>query len=408
MSRTNEPGGSRNAMDVATIAEEMRAIRRHLHQNPETAFSEFGTSALVASRLKDWGYDVTEGVAGTGVVGTLRIGSGRASIGLRADMDALRITEETGLPHASVKDGVMHACGHDGHTAMLLGAACNLAQTRNFTGTVHLFFQPAEEIGHDSGGERMVKEGLFERFPCDAVFGMHTHPGLPVGHFLTKAGPFMAAADKMVITIDGVGGHAGRPHLTVDAAVVAAGIGMALQTIVARNVNPIEPAVVTVGVLQAGTVYNAVAGTARLELSIRSFSETTRQRLCTRIRDMVHAQAESYGAKAVIDWLPGYPVLVNDATAAALAASVAREVIGADCVDADAAPMMTSEDFAYMLQQRPGCFLRIGNGVDSKAVHNPGYDFDDQCLPVGIAFWTRLVERFLEQGVAPRMADRTE
>ena len=381
--------------DVADLAPRAQAIRRDLHRHPEIAFAETRTAALVAAELAVCGFVVTEGVGGTGVVGTLRAGSSDRAVALRADMDALPLTEQTGLPYASKTPGLMHACGHDGHTAMLLGAARQLGRTRRFNGTVHLVFQPAEEIGQDSGAPRMIADGLFDRFPSDAVFALHTHPGIPTGSFLVRPGPFMAASDRVAIGIEGRSGHAGRPHLAADAAVAAAGIVSALQSVVARNTDPIEPAVVTVGVLQAGTAYNVVPGTAHLELSVRSFSEQTRDRLRERIETLVSAQAESYGTAARMAFQPGYPVLRNVAAETAFAADVAREVAGPGNVTDDAPPMMASEDFAFMLQQRPGCLLRLGNGVGSSPVHHPRYDFDDASLPVGIAFWTRLVERFL-------------
>lgn len=380
---------------VDDLLPHVQAIRRDLHRHPEIAFAETRTAALVAAELAACGFEVTEGLGGTGVVGTLRAGSSNRAVALRADMDALPLTEQTGLPYASGTPGLMHACGHDGHTAMLLGAARQLGRTRCFSGTVHLVFQPAEEVGQDSGAPRMIADGLFDRFPTDAVFALHTHPGIPSGRFLVRPGPFMAASDRVTIDIEGRSGHAGRPHLAADAAVAAAGIVTALQSIVARNTDPIEPAVVTVGVLQAGTAYNVVPGTAHLELSVRSFSEQIRDRLRERIEALVAAQAESYGTVARVTFQPGYPVLRNVAADTVLAADVAREVAGLGSVTDDAPPMMASEDFAFMLQQRPGCLLRLGNGIGSSPVHHPCYDFDDASLPVGIAFWARLAERFL-------------
>jgi hippurate hydrolase len=332
-------------------------------------------------------------------VGTLKIGDGPRSIAIRADMDALPIVEQTGLTYASTVHGKMHACGHDGHTTMLLGAAQHLARTRRFSGTVHLYFQPAEESGIDSGAKKMIEDGLFERFPCDAVFGMHNHPGAAPGVFLFRKGPFMSAGDKATITVHGVGGHAARPHRTVDPLVVAASIVMALQTIVARNVNPLEPAVVTVGTSHAGTANNVIASTAKLELSIRSFSVEVRELLRRRITDLVVAQAASYGATASVEYKDGYPVVVNSDAETDFAIAVARELVGADMVVPQTELLMGSEDFAFMLQHRPGTFLRIGNGAgeDACMVHNPNYDFNDLNLPIGAAFWSRLVERFLNR-----------
>lgn len=385
--------------DLAESADDLRAIRHHLHRHPELAYEEHETSALVASKLEQWGFAVTKGVGQTGVVGSLTVGDGPRSIGIRADMDALPILEQTGLPYASQHLGKMHACGHDGHTTMLLGAAQYLARTRNFSGTVHLYFQPAEEHGIKSGALSMIKDGLFERFPCDAVFGLHNHPGAPAGTMLFRRGALQAAGDNVYITIKGNGGHAARPHLTVDPVVVASSIVMALQTVVARNVEPTQPAVVTVGVLQAGTANNVISGSARLELSVRSFSAEVRALLKSRITDLVQQQAASYGAQVEIDYLMGYPVVINSDRETDFAIAVAQELIGADKVVPHTDLLMGSEDFAYMLQARPGCFLRLGNGdgEDGCMVHNPEYDFNDSNLPIGAAYWARLVERYLAQ-----------
>ncbi len=381
--------------DVEDLVGEIREIRRTIHSRPELAYAETETASLVASLLDEWGYAVTRGVGGTGVVGSLSVGESNRSVGVRADMDALPIAEATGLSYASSRPGVMHACGHDGHTAILLGAARQLARSRAFRGTVHLIFQPAEEIGHDSGATRMIAEGLFERFPCDAVFGLHTHPGIPNGTFLIRQGPFMAASDRMLIEITGKGGHAGRPHLAIDAALVAASIVTALQSVVSRNIDPVQPAVVSVGRLQAGEAFNVVPGSAQIELSIRCFDPQVRERLHARLTELARAQAASFGADARVSIQEGYPVLVNTNTEADLAATIATELVGAEKVVVGASPMMTSEDFAFMLHELPGCFVRLGNGINSQPVHNPGYDFDDTNLAVGMAFWTRLVERTL-------------
>ncbi|HDR8952480.1 M20 aminoacylase family protein [Burkholderia vietnamiensis] len=385
--------------DLMPAAAALREIRHHIHHHPELAYEEHETAALVAHKLEQWGWQVTRGVGGTGVVGTLRVGDGTRSIGIRADMDALPIVEATGLPYASGTHGKMHACGHDGHTTMLLGAAQQLAKTRNFRGTVHLYFQPAEEHGVDSGAKKMIDDGLFERFPCDAVFGMHNHPGAAPGVFLTRRGPFMSAGDKAIIKIEGVGGHAARPHLTVDPVVVAASIVMALQTIVARNVDPSQPAVVTVGSMHAGTANNVIPSGARLELSVRSFSPDVRALLKRRIVELAETQAASYGATADVEYIEGYPVVVNTDAETDFAAQVARELVGDAHVVEQADLLMGSEDFAFMLQQRPGSFVRLGNGEgeDGCMVHNPKYDFNDRNLPIGAAFWTRLVERYLAQ-----------
>ncbi|NWD23604.1 amidohydrolase [Pseudomonas yamanorum] len=383
--------------DLAPAAQSLRAIRHHIHQHPELAYEEVETAALVAKLLGEWGFTVTPNVGGTGVVGTLSVGTGQRSIGLRADMDALPITEATGLPYASQNAGKMHACGHDGHTTMLLGAAQYLAATRNFNGTVQLYFQPAEETGFNSGAQAMINDGLFERFPCDAVFAMHNHPGAAPGVMLFREGAFMSAGDKVYIDIQGVGGHGARPHQAIDPVVAAASIVMALQTIVSRNLDPTAPAVITVGVLKAGTATNVIPDTARLELGVRSFDPAVRKHIRQRIIELVHSQAKSYGATAQINYVEGYPVLVNTAEETRFATQVARELLGDHQVTARTDLIMGSEDFAYMLQRRPGCLLRIGNGEgeDGCMVHNPGYDFNDHNLPIGSAFWARLVERFL-------------
>jgi hippurate hydrolase len=400
MSEASHPAGQFTEVEhLAPVAESLREIRHHIHHHPELAYEEVATSELVAGKLEQWGWQVTRGVGRTGVVGTLKAGDGKRSIGIRADMDALPIVEETGLAYASGNHGKMHACGHDGHTTMLLGAAEHLAKTRRFSGTVHVYFQPAEESGIDSGAKKMIEDGLFERFPCDAVFGMHNHPGAEPGVLLFRKGPFMSAGDKPIITIEGVGGHAARPHMTVDPVVVAASIVMALQTIVARNVDPSQAAVVTVGSMHAGTANNVISSTARLELSVRSFNPEVRALLKKRITELAESQAESYGAKAVVEYIEGYPVVVNSDTETDFAIEVARELVGDDKVVAQTDMLMGSEDFAFMLQKRPGTFLRIGNGVgeDGCMVHNPHYDFNDRNLTVGAAYWTRLVERYLGQ-----------
>ncbi|MDQ0142928.1 M20 aminoacylase family protein [Cupriavidus necator] len=374
---------------------ELEAIRRNIHQHPELAFDEVRTAGLVATLLEGWGYAVTRGVGGTGVVGTLRSGEGGHSVGIRADMDALPIHERTALPYASVNTGRMHACGHDGHTAILLGAARQLARTRNFNGTVHLIFQPAEEIGAGGGAERMLADGLFERFPCDAIFGLHNHPGVEQGTFLFRSGPFMAACDTVTITIRGKGGHAARPHQSVDPILVAGSLVMALQSVVSRYVDPNETAVVTIGTLHAGHAPNVIPDHARMEISVRSFSPEVRTALEHRIRQLATAHAQGYGAVAEIDYVRGYPVLVNSERETEFARQVAEELVGGARVVDQAARIAGSEDFAYFLQQRPGCFVRLGNGANQPLLHNAGYDFNDDNLTVGAAYWTRLVERYL-------------
>ncbi|MER9054225.1 M20 aminoacylase family protein [Mesorhizobium sp. M0910] len=379
--------------DFADKAAELAAARQHLHAHPELSFQEHETAAYVAERLEGWGYEVTRNVGGLGVVGRLRQGSGR-SIAIRADMDALPITEATNLPYASQASGKMHACGHDGHTTMLLGAAEYLARTRHFNGTVNLIFQPAEEAGKGSGAQAMIADGLFERFPCDAIFGLHNHPGAPTGSFLMRAGPLMAASDTVTIKITGRGGHASRPHLTVDPIVAAANIVMTLQTVVSRNVNPIETAVVTVGTIHGGTASNVIPEHAEIALSVRSFSAEIRDTLEQRIRNIAALVAQAHGATVEIDYERGYPVVINSQGETSFATDVAVELVGQDKVSV--CPLIPgSEDFSYFLEHKPGCFLRLGNGEDSAILHSPKYDFNDGNLTVGAALWARLTERFL-------------
>src|SRR5450830_1901660 len=362
--------------DLDDVKNELVGIRRHLHQHPELSYEEVDTSALVAARLEGWGYAVTRNIGGNGLVATLRAGSSTRSIGVRADMDALPIHEMTGLSYASEHQGKMHACGHDGHTAMLLGAALQLSRTRNFDGTVNLIFQPAEEAGFNSGAEQMLKDGLFERFPCDAIFGMHNHPGVATGTFMFRSGAFMAACDTVKIKVIGKGSHAARPHLSVDPLVTASSLVMALQTVVSRNVDPMETAVVTVGSLHAGHAANVIPEHATMELSVRSFKPEVRELLEQYIR--------------------GYPVLVNSDAETEFAKQVAVELVGADKIIAPFGPIAGSEDFAYFLQQRPGCFLRVGNGAGKPMLHNAHYVFNDDNAGIGAAYWTRLVERYLQ------------
>lgn len=380
--------------DLAGSAGFLRTTRRHLHQHPELSFQEARTAELVAGNLKEWGWEVATGVGGHGVVGTLRNGEGARAIALRADMDALPITELTGKPWASTVSGAMHACGHDGHTTMLLGAAQHLATTRNFSGTVHVVFQPAEEAGKDSGAQRMIEDGLFERFPCDAIFGIHNHPGVAAGTFGFGTGAFMSASDTAKITVRGRGGHAARPHLSVDPILIAGSLIMALQSVVSRNIDPTQTAIVTIGTVHAGKAANVIPESATLELSIRSFDADVRERLEQRIRALVTAQVESYGGEVTIEYDRGYPVLVNTSAETEFAREVAQELVGAERVIAPFPPVTGSEDFAYFLQRKPGCFLRLGNG-EGAMVHNAHYDFNDEILTLGAAFWTRLVERYL-------------
>jgi len=380
---------------IRAIEAEMIELRHRIHAHPELGFEEFVTSDLVAECLSAWGYRVHRGLGGTGVVGTLTVGDGTKRIGLRADMDALPIVEATGLPYASRIDGKMHACGHDGHTATLLAAAKHLADTRNFNGTVNLIFQPAEEgMG---GAKQMVEDGLFRLFPCDAVFALHNMPGHPVGRFGFLSGPFMASSDTVTIRIVGHGGHGAMPHKAVDPVVVCASLVMALQSVVARNVDPLEMAIVTVGAILAGAAPNVIPDSAEMRLSVRALKPEIRDLLQQRITALAHAQAESFGASAEVDYNRRYPVLVNHAAETALAEQVARDWLGEDGLIDSMKPLTGSEDFAFLLEECPGCYLIIGNGAGEGGcmVHNPGYDFNDACLPLGASYWVKLAERFL-------------
>ena len=371
--------------------DEFVALRRRLHAHPELGLQEVATGRLVAGLLEGWGYEVATGVGRTGIVATLSNGPGGRSIGLRADMDALPIAEATGLDHASTVPGVMHACGHDGHTAILLAAAKQLAARRNFSGTVRLIFQPAEET--EGGAALMIADGLFERFPVDAVFALHNWPGVPVGAFRFVAGPMMASVDLVIITIIGQGGHGARPHETVDPVVVASSLVMALQTIVSRNIDPLEAAVITVGSIHGGVAPNVIPDSVELQITVRSFSDTVRDRIRQRIATLATAHAESYGARAEIHHPPGYPALVNDVAHTEFARQVALRHFGADRIGT-VAPILVSEDFAFMLAECPGSYLLVGNGA-SADLHSPRYDFDDAAIAPAASFWVALAEDFL-------------
>ncbi len=373
------------------------ALRRDIHRHPELAFDEHRTSALVAEKLQSWGYAVEHGLGGTGVVGQLVRGDGKRRLGLRADMDALPIDEATGLDYASCHAGVMHACGHDGHTAMLLAAAQHFAQRGDFYGTLNLIFQPAEEGG--GGALKMMEDGLFDKYPCDAIFAMHNMPGVPQGRLVLREGAAMASSDYATVTLTGLGGHGAMPHRAVDPIVAAASIVMALQTIVARNVDPLHMAVVTVGALHAGKANNVIPQSATLEISVRALDRDVRAKLEQRIKTLINAQAESFGVTAKIDWRPGYAVLVNTPDETAFAREVALELVGAEQVTLQGPAVTGSEDFAFMLERVPGSYLLIGNGDGDSAgacmVHNPGYDFNDANLSIGAAYWVLLAQRFL-------------
>jgi hippurate hydrolase len=355
------------------------------------------TSAAVAEKLKAFGCDeVASGVGRTGVVGVIRGsrtggGSGKV-IALRADMDALPIEEAGALPYRSTVPGKMHACGHDGHTAMLLGATKYLAETRNFAGCAVVIFQPAEEGG--AGGLAMVKDGLMERFAIDEIYGMHNFPGLAVGEFAIRSGPLMASTDNLTIDIEGVGGHAARPHLAVDPILVGAQLVSALQSIVARNVDPLEAAVISICTFEAGNTDNVIPQTARLRGTVRSLKADVRELLRRRVAEVIEGIARLSGAKVHLNYRSGYPVLSNNERETAFAAAVAGDVAGPDRVDTETAPVMGGEDFAYMLERRPGAFIFVGNGPTA-GLHHPAYDFNDEAIPYGVSYWARLVETAL-------------
>jgi hippurate hydrolase len=372
-------------------------LRRDIHRHPELAFEEHRTSDLVAAKLESWGYQVHRGLGGTGVVGTLKRGSSERKLGIRADMDALPIQEATGAEWASTRQGLMHACGHDGHTAMLLAAAKAIAQAPDFDGTLNLIFQPAEEGG--GGAVRMMDDGLFEHHPCDAVFAMHNMPGTPVGHLVFRDGAAMASSDYATIRIHGTGGHGAMPHRAADPLVAASSIVMALQTIVSRNVDPLHTAVVTVGALHAGQANNVIPALATLELSVRALDPQVRQLLEQRIKALVTAQAESFGVRAEVEWRQGYCVLVNNTEQTNFARQVALDLVGPERVTLNGPPLTGSEDFAFMLEKVPGSYLLIGNGDGDSAgacmVHNPAYDFNDDNIATGASYWVALVQAYL-------------
>ena len=376
---------------IAGFADEMKTWRRYLHQNPELQFDCHQTAAFVADRLREFGItDIHEGIATTGLVAIIDGLSDGPTIGLRADMDALPLQETTGLEHASLVPGKMHACGHDGHTTMLLGAAKYLAETRNFSGRVALIFQPAEEGG--GGGEVMVREGIMDRFAIEQVFAIHNVPDIPLGHFYTTPGPIMAAADAFTVHITGQGGHAAYPHETRDPVAAAVAIAQALQTIVSRNHNPLEDLVVSVTQIHAGTTDNVIPDDAMLNGTVRTFTTKVQERVIDRMQTIVAGQAESFGVEATLDYEKGYPPTVNDTEKTAFAAEVAREVSGEAGVNGASGREMGAEDFSYMLAARPGSYLFLGQG-DGAGLHNANYDFNDEAAPYGASFFARLVER---------------
>ena len=388
---------------IADFHDQLTEWRRALHAHPETAFEEEWTSDFIAARLEEIGVDrIERGIAKTGIVATIKGNGGEGgAIGLRADFDALDITEDTGKPWASTRPGKMHACGHDGHTTMLLGAAKYLAETRNFAGEVVLIFQPAEE--NEGGGRVMVEEGLFERFPVDAVYGMHNRPGLPVGKMCMRSGPSMAGFDIFEITIHGYGGHAARPHTTVDPIIVQAQIVSALQTIASRSTDPLDSVVVSVTQVHGGDTWNVIPERVVLRGTVRAFRTEVQDRTEAKMAHLCRSIADAYEARVDVRYERRYPPLVNDAEHIERCAGIARELVGDANLDTESAPVMGSEDFAFMLQERPGAYVNLGNGVGEDGgvmVHNPGYDFNDAALPYGASFWALLIERLLPRQAA--------
>jgi len=386
---------------IVEFGADMQAWRRDIHRHPEIAFQEHRTSDIVAEKLAAWGIEVHRGLAGTGVVGLLdgAHGNGRM-IGLRADMDALPIQETNDFAHRSVHDGKMHACGHDGHTAMLLGAARYLAESRSFSGRVTLIFQPAEE--GEGGARVMIEEGLFDQFPVEAVYGMHNMPGKAAGRIEVRPGPLLASSDAFDITVTGVGAHAAMPHQGVDPVVVAAQIVLGLQTIVSRQNDPVDSAVVSVTQVHTGDALNVIPEEAVIRGSVRAFRPETRDRIEREVGRISEGIAAAHGATAAVTYDRRYPALVNAPHETTLAAAAAADVVGEANVSTGTPPLMGSEDFAYMLQHKPGCYVLLGNGADGMpggcGVHNPNYDFNDEIAVIGASYWARLVERLLPAG----------
>ncbi len=384
---------------------ELQKIRRDIHAHPELSYQEIRTSDLVAQKLTDWGIPVVRGLGITGVVGIIKNGNSTRAIGLRADLDALPMPELNTFAHASKHDGKMHACGHDGHTAMLLGAAHYLSRHRDFDGTVYVIFQPAEEGGR--GADRMIKDGLFEQCPMDAVFGMHNWPGMKVGQFGVTPGPMMASSNEFEVVVKGKGSHAAQPHKSADPVMTAVQIAQGWQTIVSRNTNPNDAAVLSVTQIHAGSATNVIPDSANLIGTVRTFSTEVLDLVERRMRAIAEHTAAAFDAEIEFKFKRNYPPLINHAKEAAFAAGVMREIVGDDNVNAAIEPTMSSEDFAFMLQHKPGCYVFIGNGEGSHRdgghglgpcnLHNPSYDFNDDLLPIGATYWVRLAETFLKQ-----------
>ncbi|CAF5005400.1 unnamed protein product [Rotaria sp. Silwood1] len=378
---------------------ELALIRQDIHAHPETAMQEIRTAALVASKLKQWGLTVTEEVGRLGVVGTLQSNKpGSRSIGLRADMDALELTEQNDVPYVSTTPGVMHACGHDGHTTMLLGAAKYLAENRDsFCGTVHFVFQPAEE--KEDGAITMIQDKLFDRFPMDAIYGQHNRPSLGIGQFAIRAGPMMAAADTWIVIFRGTGGHGASPHLATDVTVLLAQFLSSLQTIVSRNISPIDAAVVSVGAIQSGSFgsLNVLPSELRIGGTARSFTKEVRDRIELRITELAHGIASNFGCTAEVQYKREGIPLVNHVQSTERAIKAAESLVSAQNVNRDVAPTMGGEDFASMLEQRPGAYIMIGNGTPSGKLHSPTYNFNDDVIPFGVGYFVRLIQQELKE-----------
>ena len=388
---------------VVQFQAEIQQIRRDIHAHPELRFEETRTSDLVAQKLSDWGLEVTRGLGGTGVVGTLKHGKSKRAVGLRADMDALPIQETNDFAHRSTHDGKMHACGHDGHMAMLLAAAKYLAEARSLDGTVHFIFQPAEEGG--AGAQRMIDDGLFERFPCDAVFGMHNWPGLKVGEFGVAGGPVMASSNEFEIKVLGKGAHAAMPHLGIDPVFIAVQIVNGLQGIITRVKKPIDSAVLSVTMIQAGEATNVIPESAKISGTVRTFSDEVTSLVESQMKRIVQMTCAAHGADAKFEFRRNYPPTVNDMDEAEFAATVMDDIVGSGNVVRNIEPTMGAEDFAFMLKVKAGAYVFIGNGDGTHRVpghglgpcmlHNPSYDFNDELIPLGATYWVRLAQNFL-------------
>ena len=381
---------------IAEFHEEMTAWRRDIHSHPETAFEEDRTSDIVAAKLESFGIEVHRGLAKTGVVGTLKGNvAGDGAIGLRADMDALHLMEKNDFDHRSQNDGKMHACGHDGHTTMLLGAAKYLAETRNFAGTVHFIFQPAEE--NEGGGKVMVDEGLFDHFPVDGVYGMHNMPGMAVGTIGAKVGTMMAAADSFDLVVRGKGAHGAMPHLGIDPVVTAAQIIQGFQTIASRVTDPVDSIVISVTKVEAGHTYNVIPDEVTLGGTTRAFTSDVQSTIKPLMQRVAEGIAASAGCTVDLDYHTGYPPTINTADEVGLSANAAEQIVGAANLNRDVTPLMGAEDFAFMLQKRPGSYVWIGNGPGEGGctLHNPHYDFSDDVLPIGASYWAKLTESVL-------------